>query len=184
MHRNCVWEQKSILYCPFIRTLLASQPGIVVWNYFGTQILGGSRRHTATSSAMLILNQLGYEHYSNCSAHCTRTSTLPLIWIRFADENEHYHRQAIASYHGIDDAHFCWERIWLVWSCSATSVHSVQQASWNDILVTKKLWPISLDWDSRLIDNNLCWRKQLARFETSHDLSNRIPYRCGHHWRR
>ena len=29
----------------------------------------------------------------------------------FADENEHYHRQAIASYHGIDDAHFYWERI-------------------------------------------------------------------------
>ena len=184
MRRNCGYERKSKLYCPFIRTPLASQPGIDVWIYFSTQRLGRCRRHTVALAAMTIRNQLGYEHYSNCSAHCTRTSTLPLIWIRFADENEHYHRQAIASYHGIDDAHFYWERIWLVWSCSATSVHSVQQASRNDIFVTKKLWPISLDWDFRLIDNNLCWRKQLARFETSRDLSNRVPYRCGRHWQR
>lgn len=40
------------------------------------------------SAAMIILNQLGYEHYSNCSAHCTRMSTLPHIRLEFADENK------------------------------------------------------------------------------------------------
>ena len=126
MRRQSSWERKLKLYCPLFRTPLAWWPNFYGFSYFGTQIIGGCRRHTVTSAAMTIWNQLGYEHYSNCSAHCTQTSTLPLIWIRFADENGHYHRQVIAFYHGIDEAHFCWERIWLVWSCSATSVHSVQ----------------------------------------------------------
>ena len=39
-------------------------------------------------SCVEIRNQLGYEHYSNCSAHCTRMSTLPHIRLEFADENK------------------------------------------------------------------------------------------------
>ena len=100
MRRQSSWERKFKLYCPLFRTPLAWWPNFYGFSYFGTQIIGGCRRHTVTSTAMTVLNQLGYELYSNCSAHCTRTSTLPLIWIRFADENEHYHWQAIASYHG------------------------------------------------------------------------------------
>ena len=88
MRRQSSWERKFKLYCPLFRTPLAWWPNFYGFAHFGTQIKGGSRRHTVTSAAITILNQLGYEHHSNCSAHCTRMSTLPLIWLEFADENK------------------------------------------------------------------------------------------------
>ena len=75
----CGPKRKFKLYCPLFRTPLAWWPYFYGFAHFGTQIKGGSRRHTVTSAAITILNQLGYEHHSNCSAHCTRMSTLPLI---------------------------------------------------------------------------------------------------------
>ena len=87
MRRLLSWERKFKLYCPLFRTPLAWWPNFYGFVNFGTQIIGGSRRHTVTSAAMTIHNWLGYEHYPNCSAHCTRTSTLPYIRLEFADEN-------------------------------------------------------------------------------------------------
>ena len=87
MRRQSSWERKLKLYCPLFRTPLAWWPNFYGFSYFGTQIIGGCRRHTVTSAAMTILNQLGYKLYSNCSAHCTRTSTLPHIRLGFADES-------------------------------------------------------------------------------------------------
>lgn len=77
MRRQSSWVRKLKIHCPLFRTPLAWWPNLYGFSYFGTQIIGGCGRHTVTSAAMTILNQLGYELYSNCSAHCTRTSTLP-----------------------------------------------------------------------------------------------------------